>query len=381
MQLIYQNFDKLDVTFQTVFPPFILDQLEYAKREAQEQRKPIPIVLGDIELPVLVGETGAIGGFSYRFSTGIDGEMWFASNSRKKDVWGIRVSVSSLGLALNGYLNTKNKIIKILNELCGYGIYLPNDSFPKERISRVDYCLDFRTPFFIPNPDHLIVHSGMGKNIYLNISRRGRHLETLRIGQLPGKQVTIYDKIKEINVSKKYYWFDFWNLNKKEFNEKIWRLEIRAGKKELDNHEIKRFSDLENNISKCLLSILRTVRYVDPTSDTNASRWPNAGFWDLAKENVKKCMDKYEIEANRSKILGDLRSEIIKRYEQNIKGNITNYAAALGHDISEMPDTIDLIEDDIISDIKAKNPKIMKKFAQAERKYAFYDCENKDESD
>jgi hypothetical protein len=141
MDLIYQNFDGLDVSFQGAFPQSILEQLEAGKKEAQRQRKSVLIRLGEKQIPVLVAETGAKGGFSYRFDTGLDGEVWFAANSTKSDHWGIRVSVKSLCVALRGYYGVKKKILTLLGDLSAIGPSQtdPNTgkvvSFPKESVT------------------------------------------------------------------------------------------------------------------------------------------------------------------------------------------------------------------------------------------------------
>ena len=95
MKLIYSNFDGLEVSFQGAFPHYILEQLEKGRIEAEKQKRDALVYLGfDKETPVKVGETGARGGYRYRFDTGHDRETWFVVRSTNPELWNIRVSVA-----------------------------------------------------------------------------------------------------------------------------------------------------------------------------------------------------------------------------------------------------------------------------------------------
>lgn len=70
----------------------------------------------------MVAETGARGGYKYRFDTGLDGEIWFVAHSLKRDGWNIRVSAKSLALALHGYEGVKARILGRLAALEAKGL-------------------------------------------------------------------------------------------------------------------------------------------------------------------------------------------------------------------------------------------------------------------
>ncbi|MEJ0062362.1 MAG: hypothetical protein WDO70_03960 [Alphaproteobacteria bacterium] len=122
MQMIYQNFDGLDVAFQGSLPPSILEALEQGKQQALAQGEDALVLLGLKQCPVLVAETGARGGYAYRFDTGPAGEVWFVSKSIDPKRWNIRVSVKSLNFGLNGYAAVKQNSIAFLTELGAYGV-------------------------------------------------------------------------------------------------------------------------------------------------------------------------------------------------------------------------------------------------------------------
>lgn len=114
MQLIYHNFDGLDVSFQGAVPEPVLEQLREARNRAQEERRDVYAAIGPQNMPVMVAETGARGGYKYRFDTGLDGEIWFVAHSPGRDKWNLRASVKSLALALYGYEGVKSRLFERL---------------------------------------------------------------------------------------------------------------------------------------------------------------------------------------------------------------------------------------------------------------------------
>ncbi len=156
MKLIYQGFDGFDVSFQGIVPAYIRYQLDRAKEKARNDRKPALALLGEKEIPVLVFEAGAKGGYKYSFDTGVDREIWFIADNDKSDRWNIRVSVRSLSLALYGYHGVKKNILDFLEQIEARG---QEENFKLlERVSRIDYCLDFVTDNFSINPKCIAAH-------------------------------------------------------------------------------------------------------------------------------------------------------------------------------------------------------------------------------
>jgi hypothetical protein len=297
---IYQNFDGLDITFQGSFPKEVLEQLSQAKERAQVDIEKVSAKLGEKQISVLVDPCG-IPRFSFVFSTGFDGDRWFVSNSSKSDGWNIRVSVSSAGLAMHGYWAVKGRIIQFLKDVNATGLAQidletgKTVSFPKEKISRFDYCFDFWTlDDFKIDPECIVAHSRSSRNFYgedskidFHVGAKGKVLNSFRIGTMPNRQVGLYNKSEEIKSSSKSYWKDIWLHSLKEQSLRdvdlnqgtIWRVEVRAGKDELDKWNLRSFSDLENMTPDIVVSTLKAIRYVIPNQDSNSARWPIAGFW------------------------------------------------------------------------------------------------------
>ena len=290
MELIYQNFDGLEISFQCAISASILKTLEQAKIYSQQNKTQTFCELGINKLPVMVYETGARGGYNYQFSTGHDGEIWLIADRDNAELWNVRVRVRSLCLALRGYEKTKEKIMGILlHDLRAKGSK-DNEYLPKERISRIDYCLDFLiSEEFSPDCRNFVCHGRTKKilmgNTFYNQASTGQKVETITIGKMPNRQVTIYNKTKEISVRLKTYWWKIWGLEKSKIQGVIWRVEIRAGKKELNKWSLRTFADFENKVGDVITHILSEYKYTVPNHDKNQTRWPLADIWKQALEN------------------------------------------------------------------------------------------------
>ena len=380
MDLIYQNFDGLDISFQGIVHSSVLSKLADAKKKAQEQRKEALAEIGSPPIKVLVAESGAMGGYLYRFDTGIDGEVWFISQSQSLSGWNIRVSVKSLSLALYGYHGVKERILAKLMQLKAYGTNMKKGQL-LERVSRVDYCFDFSTlTDFSPDPCLFISHQhckkacyGEQENVNLFHSATGSNINTVRVGSMPGRQVAFYNKTLEIKSRAKQYWWEVWGINKEGFNGTIWRIEPRAGKIELDKWGIKRFADFEEKIGDVILNILEKIRYAEISNDQNRSRWPNAPFWDTAIQHTRHALKPHISNANRENIIRDYRENIKARLKTHILGTSVSYAVADNKDISEFP----TIFEDFLTDLKNlsehEKENLIQKFQQTHERYLFLD--------
>jgi hypothetical protein len=390
MELIYSNFDALDITFQGAFPEHILEKLSEAREKAQSEKREVLIHIGKEELPVMVAETGMRGGFRYRFDTGLDGEKWFVSHSTNTKNWNIRVSVKSLALALYGYEGAKSRLIKRLNDFEAKGQVrmlsakeAVKTDFPLERISRFDFCFDFvMLAAFEPLPKRFVAHQRAKKHVYGEegaisnySSLNGDKINTIRIGEMPGRQVVIYNKTKEIISSSKSCWWKIWDIEQKAFKEsfkQIWRIEVRAGKDELNKWSLKRFEDFDLKAGDVIQSILSAIRYTKPLKgDLNRSRWPNDPIWQAAIDNAYRALKPYSSNALRENIIKDYRENVIKGYEERILGNTIGLTAAKGLDISEIPIVIEALQRQVENLADEDLGAMIKKYQKAEEKFRF----------
>ena len=127
--------------------------------------------------------------------------------------------------------------------------------------------------------------------------RSGR-ATSVTVGKMPGRQVIVYDKRAEVIAHHKLGWWEIWNagragrgyapLNIEDpAKSRVWRVELRAGKDHLKNSwNVVTWADLDSRFGDLITATLEAVRYAEPTSDTNRSRWPNGELWRLVRSEV-----------------------------------------------------------------------------------------------
>jgi len=62
MDIIYSNFDALDISFEGAASLDVIEQLHEGKEIAKKQKGKVPIEIGETNTVVQIGETGASGG-------------------------------------------------------------------------------------------------------------------------------------------------------------------------------------------------------------------------------------------------------------------------------------------------------------------------------
>lgn len=279
MRKIYQNFDGLELSFQCAIPEHILNMLKYAQENAKISSKNTEISLSENQIFEVLPK--GLKGFTYCLDTGAAGETWGISHSNNSELWNIRVIVKSLALASHGYYKIKKKIQNFLiNEL--NAIPPNNQKTPLERINYFNFAVDFMSPKNEFWPDVNCIKSpnkckreyqGNISNISifdLVLQNSEKRTPLISIGKMPNRKIIIYNKRAEITENKKPYWLDIWDINN---NSDIWRVEIHAGKKELNKYGIRRFSDFENGAGDILNNILNDYRYINLDNKNLASFW------------------------------------------------------------------------------------------------------------
>jgi hypothetical protein len=205
-----------------------------------------------------------------------------------------------------------------------------------------------------------------------SIIHQGRDIQTITIGKMPNRQITIYNKRREIMVTKKSYWWDLWQLNPDAIKFDIWRVEVRAGKKELNKWNLRRFRDFENKAGDVIIRVLKDYRYIIPSEkDKNRNRWPCEPFWKECISSAQNYLVEYICNAERREIISGQKKEIIKRYKAHINGVLTSYAALQGLDISEIPTVLEGVNGDVIDAIRKNPQKFQNYFNKAEMKFEF----------
>lgn len=243
-------------------------------------------------MKLLVAESGARGGYAFRASTGQIGATWFFKRPNCHDPWGVRVSCGSFMLAELGLGMTRTRLYQTMEKL---GVIVQPQG---ESIGRIDYAIDVFAPEFTLQPEHFVMHSNANRADHfeqgqVTVNGKSGRVTSVTVGKMPGRQVIVYDKRAEVIAHHKWAWFDMWNANlandglppidfSMPENSRIWRVELRAGKTHLkDGWNIRTWYDLDERIGDLFQASVQSIRYTEPTPDSNRSRWPDSKLWQV----------------------------------------------------------------------------------------------------
>lgn len=290
----YFGFDGLDVSFQGRIPRDLVTALQAAKEEAQETR--VPVLVNWRGQSMHVAETGARGGYAFRCDTGPEGAVWFFSSNDNPKNWNIRVSARSAWLAVEGYEGVKAGIYQFLKAI--------GADIGKESVARVDFAMDFRGDDlgddFALDPLSFVMHWHTDRGDYaedVSVHGMSGRYTSVTCGNMPRRQVIVYDKTKEVAAKRKEEWRLIWNnalaaAGRRPLGEgeRVWRVEVRAGKDHLkDRWGCSTWAELEAMAGDILGRALADIRYTTPSAtDAKRDRWPDAPIWAAARECVSR---------------------------------------------------------------------------------------------
>jgi len=379
---IYWNFDGLDVAFQGAIPQDLCDVLDQAKAAAQETRaKTLVEWRGEC---MHVAETGAKGGYAYICDTGPTGAVWFFSKNQKSTNWNIRVSVRSNALASMGLGRVRAELYRFLESI--------GTKVGDESISRIDYCMDFLdaeieavigAPFAI-DPHAFVMHSHTSRADHMDemdVHGVSGRVTSVTCGKMPGRQVIIYDKSAEVRQKKKPEWWEHWNavrtrqgLPPLTGNERIWRVELRAGKDHLkDRWGVTAWAQLDDKTGDVFARALDDIRYTIPsTTDSERFRWADHTVWQAARRIVADDLAEMTCGAAPG-VVKDVRHEQLRQtITAQMQGLAATYSVACGTE----PDA-DCLSAEIgetVHDFMSKEPKkFQESRKRALQRYRFID--------
>ena len=324
MDVLYSGFDGLDVTYQGAVSGGLLVKLKAAKLQAQEEKRPV-VYIEHGGQSLGVARAGAPG-FAYKVDTGPDGEVWMIADSGRTDAWNIRVSVRSLALATRGYRAQVERLEKLL-ELFG-AVTLDH------RVARVDVCADVAAPDFVLDPTRIVAHWRTTNSQYWSgedhsVVSQGGRVNSVTLGKMPGRQVIIYDKRREVIDRQKSYWWDVWGVDR---SVKVWRVEVRAGKDHLrDTWGVRRLDDLEACLQSMVADAMQSVRLLDDEqTDSNVTRQAVHPLWAVVREAFAKLLA-WTGEAERAaKVIEGYRDALRERFHRLMGGMLASYTVILG---------------------------------------------------
>ncbi len=380
MEHLYHGFDGLDVAFQGRVPPTLLASLEGALEQARTNMKSVPLSFNGIDF--MVAESGARGGYAFRCDTGPDGATWFLKRPKPSDPWGVRVSAKSLALALYGLGGVRARLYATMDAL---GIVVPVGG---ESIGRVDYAVDVLAPELVLQPDNFVMHSHASRADHIEPEPMQRHgtsgrVTSVTVGKMPNRQVIVYDKRREVLDRHKVYWWEIWNacrirngmppLDPEEREaSQVWRVELRAGKECLKKAwGGKKWADLDNYFAPMVASLLKDIRYAEPSADTNRSRWRDHSLWNLVRTVAERDLFEMACDVPPDLIKAVIRKEHIEMTRRQILGLSANFAAGLGIHPDEAKLIPDAVEQCLKADIESDEAAFAEKVSRAAARYRF----------
>lgn len=322
---LHKGFDGLDMAIKGALRAPELELLEDAKKTTEKAYQPTLIKLGPGQVAMHVADTGAKGGYAFRCDTGPMGETWFFKRNQSASDWNIRVSAKSLPLAILGYKGVRDQIRTRLADMGAI--------FGEERLGRLDYAIDLLMPAeFSLQPDQFVAHSKtkVAEHNYpvtptsinpdeFQVHWAGRQASSVTIGKMPGRQIIIYDKRREVIQKYKRHWFSIWDIDPTDKNYAVWRVEVRAGKKYLRFWHIKDFADLENQFGDLVVAAVQDIRYVvDSDQCTNITRIALNPLWKRVQEELAIALGDFRSGIVPDNIIRGERERILTQYKSQI---------------------------------------------------------------
>lgn len=373
MNLIYNNFDTIIITYQGTLPREIRKQLIAAQKNAAkaDNKGIFETALGKNGNAVYV-HSDCEGRYDVRFSRNPH-EVWHIKDSANILGYNIQVKLTSFALNTDGYRQCMKRVNDFLDDIGASG--KGKNGQPKSYINRADYCFDFTSSDFKIDHDCILAHSRMERRDINNneIIRRGGDIETTYIGKKDNRCLAIYNKSKQVKSHSRHnWWWTVWSINPQEFEETIWRFEFRIGKEELRAWSIKSIEDFEARFADALLEMTEKIRYVTPNpKDTNKARWKNQSFWDKIIETINSDLFDFMSGANKERIITCTREEKRREASYQLLHLMPNYMAVHDLGFDDLADALTEIED-FIGQQFAQNPeKYQTKIESAKSRFRF----------
>ncbi|MEQ9490195.1 MAG: hypothetical protein RIM72_14510 [Alphaproteobacteria bacterium] len=142
--------------------------------------------------------------------------------------------------------------------------------YQSEKVSRVDWSFDFK----VSEPDFHKEHFASRCQKF-SMHGGSNRIQTIQLGK-GDTVIRLYDKVAEIEeVSKKAWFYRLWNRDRD-----VWRLEFQIRGQRLKESGIRSLADLADYQWDLLRELATNhTRLLQPTGDTNKSRWPLHPIW------------------------------------------------------------------------------------------------------
>lgn len=334
--LVHAGFDTLDVAFAGRLPDDVYPILEKAREDAAEAQHEVLVEIGPGKVSGHVASHGISGGYAFVVDTGPLGVKWMFKKNKDPREWNIFASPKATTLLAYGYAGTRDKMFA---ELAAMGAAVTDHS-----INRTDFAMDFRTRGFELHLHQFVCHRRTkisahwdaptkdDEQFHPSAVIRGRLVQSMTIGKQPGRQIIVYDKRAEAVEKQKPFWFKTWGVDPHDLSQEVWRVEVRAGKKELkDKYRIRSFEDFETGVGDVIVNALESVRYLaDHQTDSNVSRQNIHPLWEAAQQTAAQNLFEYRSGLTPGQVLEIEREVALQRYAALVVGNAIGLCVALG---------------------------------------------------
>ena len=352
LPIIYSGFDTLELSYRTPLPREFLAALGQAQHTAKADNRATPMNFNGTEL--FVEPSGGQGGYAYRAHTGPLGMIWKFRETTAKSQWSVHVKFRAHGLAVNGPLKMKEETDLFLQKL---GCQFESIDI---RVSRADYAIDILLDDFHLNTDNFVFHARSKVSEHIERIRVGDGISYARFGRMPGKQLCVYDKSGAILEKNDSLWKEFYigfarqrlGLIIDDFTElKIWRFELRAGKKFLDTMIKPRTWDLFAQELGAIYSCLaHSFKLKAPQHDENRTRWPLDPIWIAVLAEVERLSFNQQTTEFSDALRNKLRQEYSDGLNKQLIGLLISSAASEGIDSKDFSqfarDRVSLLTED-----------------------------------
>lgn len=378
-KVLHRGFDGLDISYTGCLPPRELEKLANAKEQAIKEMRPIPVKIGPGNFEILVAESGSKGGYKFRGDTGLFGETWFIKDRPQPEAGNIRISVKSLPLAVWG---VDGIVARLSQKFAAMGANIQGES-----ISRIDFAVDFLLPReFSIRPDQFSAHArariderGIAPQLsetgdgHFSANWSGRKITSITVGKMPGRQVIIYDKRREIIARQKIYWFNIWNIPRDDASIAVWRVEVRLGKQYLyDVVRLRTFGDMDRKVQAAMLDAMAAVRFLrSPRPKGNITRCPDHRLWKATRAEIDRCLVPRLPDVSPEEITEMEIQRMAAQRWRMIEGTMFGGLVAEGYSAAEAEQIAPFLLAEIGRQA-ARNPEeFAKRFAKAEERMRF----------
>ena len=334
-QILHAGVDTLDIAFKGAFPVETIEMLEAVRKDAEGQDRELPVKLGPGNVRMMVKSHGQRGGFRFVLTDSPCGAIYSVKASPDPQEWNLFVSVRALRLLTAGYEGTKDWLARTLKDAGFRTVEIS--------VNRIDYALDILAPDFELDAANFIctgrpkVRSHWSKEQILdddgNVPRsvlRGRSFESVTIGSMPGRQVIVYDKRRAAIDQQHPYWFDAWGIERDDPGQRVWRVELRAGRDALTKLLAKQaigrpFAAVEQHIRAFLIRASEQVRYTAPQGpQANISRVPPHLLWNTVQSALQDLPVLQAAALPEASVLEGIRRQRAEMAEKQAFGNLIN---------------------------------------------------------